>query len=316
MYARVWNAIPEKLEQAREFFDGLRLEPGYLYSELCVDGASQSLEVRLRDLQLADSIESGLAALGMVSKDGSWRQISERWNPDRTRSDYRFARSDLAVERHMARELPSQRELKALAKAEGIPAISIGAFEGRLINLLLAIQGAKKGVEVGTLGGYSASWISRALGPTGKLYSLELDTRRAQLASQWLSKFGFENVEIRQGDARETLNALNTQGPFDFVFIDADKANYPVYAEWGLKNLRPGGLILADNAYIWGGMLHWDGAGQLPRPSAQSKTGYFQFGSQEFVGMSRLWDIFAKNERLESIILPTGEGLGVARFLG
>lgn len=138
----------------------------------------------------------------------------------------------------------------------GLPAISIRAEEGKFLQFLVRAADAKKAVEIGTLGGYSGIWIGRGLMPGGKLITLEKDPHHAEVAREHFVSAGLgEVVEIRLGDATETLKTLAAEGPFDFVFIDADKTQYQVYYEWAMNNLRVGGIVAAHNAFRAGAVL-------------------------------------------------------------
>ncbi len=137
------------------------------------------------------------------------------------------------------------------AIAEGLPEISISPSQGKLMQMLARIAGARRILEVGTLGGASAIWLARALPADGKLISLELEERYADVARDSIARAGLSaQVEVRVGPAADTLTAMNSAGepPFDVIFIDADKDNYPRYLELCLPLLREGGLLLADNA--------------------------------------------------------------------
>jgi caffeoyl-CoA O-methyltransferase len=219
---------------------------------------------------------------------------------------------DQVVEKSFAHEDEAQKELKRWAQEEGLPPIRIGAFEGRLLECLLRASGARRGLEIGTLGGYSASWLLRALGPQGHLITLELDPKRAERAQKKLNDLGWgPRVEVIAGDAKQILSKkLNDISDLDFVFIDADKASYPFYVEWAISHLRQGGLILADNAYIWGGMNFY---GQpSDKVSRGVHQGLHEYSKTQFEGMSLTWQKLASHPELASIILPTGEGLGLA----
>lgn len=147
---------------------------------------------------------------------------------------------------------------QAFAVPEGIPAIQVGPSEGRLLNLLLRLAGAKKVVEVGTLVGYSAIQMARALPPDGRLWSIEFEPRHAEIARANLAAAGLANrVTVLVGAGRDVLPTLADEAPFDVVFIDADKDSYADYGRWAIEHLRPGGLVLGDNAYLFGELL-WD----------------------------------------------------------
>jgi len=147
----------------------------------------------------------------------------------------------------------------ALAAAEqaGLPAIQVSPPQGRLLEMLVRMQGARRVLEFGTLGGYSTIWMARALAPGGRLISLEANPEYAAVARRSIDRAGLgERVEIRVGPALEALPALAEEGggPFDFVFIDADKVNTPNYFAWAVDHARPGALIVADNV-VRGGTL-------------------------------------------------------------
>jgi predicted O-methyltransferase YrrM len=159
-----------------------------------------------------------------------------------------------AVDRYITDKLLSpdpalDAALRASTEA-GLPAISVSPAQGKLLHLLALAQGARNTLEIGTLGGYSTIWLARALPADGKLVTLEYEPRHAQVAQSNLSRAGVAHlVELRVGAALETLPQLAAEerGPFDFIFIDADKENYPGYWEWALKLSRRGTMIIADN---------------------------------------------------------------------
>lgn len=138
----------------------------------------------------------------------------------------------------------------AASEAAGLPAIAVSPLQGRLLMMLAQAAGARRILEIGTLGGYSAIWLARALPPDGKLITLEAAARHAEVAEANVARAGFAGLaEVWLGPAEDSLKALAAAGaePFDFVFIDANKEGYPVYLEWALKLTRPGSLIVADN---------------------------------------------------------------------
>ena len=149
--------------------------------------------------------------------------------------------------------LPADPALDAAlesSRAAGLPAISVSAPQGKLLHLLARMIGARKILEIGTLGGYSAIWLARALPEGGRLVTLEYEQKHADVARQNIARAGLsDRVDIRVGRAIETLPALEAEGagPFDLVFIDADKTGYPDYWPWALKLARPGAVIIADN---------------------------------------------------------------------
>ena len=132
----------------------------------------------------------------------------------------------------------------------GLPSINVSASGGQLLHLLALMSGAKRILEIGTLGGYSAIWLARALPADGKLISLEIDEHHANVARRNVAQAGLaEKVEVRVGPALATLTAMEQTGeaPFDLIFIDADKDGYVAYLQKAVALVREGGLILADN---------------------------------------------------------------------
>jgi predicted O-methyltransferase YrrM len=138
----------------------------------------------------------------------------------------------------------------ATSAAAGLPEIAVSPNHGKLLHLLAKIQGARKILEIGTLGGYSTIWLARALAPGGHLITLENDPRHADVARANLGRAGVGRiVQVRVGAALDTLPQLVAEGrgPFDLIFIDADKVNTPSYFTWALTLSRPGSLIVVDN---------------------------------------------------------------------
>ncbi|MDQ6926928.1 MAG: O-methyltransferase [Candidatus Eremiobacteraeota bacterium] len=139
----------------------------------------------------------------------------------------------------------------AAAAAAGLPQIQVSPLQGRLLQLLARIAGARRVLEVGTLGGYSAICLARALRGDGELVTLEVDPHHAEVARANIARAGLDDiVDIRVGRALDSLRDLEREGrePFDLVFIDADKVNSSAYFEWALKLGRPGTVIILDNA--------------------------------------------------------------------
>ncbi len=144
----------------------------------------------------------------------------------------------------------------ATPEREGLPAIHVGASEGRLLELLLGLVHARRVVEIGTLAGYSALRLARALAPDGHLWTIELDETHARAAEQNLEAAGLTSrVTLLRGRALDVLPTIESLGPFDAVFIDADKEGYADYGRWATRNLRAGGLLLGDNAFLFGDLL-------------------------------------------------------------
>jgi predicted O-methyltransferase YrrM len=142
---------------------------------------------------------------------------------------------------------------------EGLPAIQIAPAEGKLLELLLRLSGARRVLELGTLAGYSAIHLARALPPDGKVWTVELEPHHAEVARRSIDRAGLSSkIEVVVGSALEVLPTLERFGPFCAVFVDADKENYDHYGRWAARNVRPGGLLLGDNAFLFGELLDED----------------------------------------------------------
>jgi predicted O-methyltransferase YrrM len=153
------------------------------------------------------------------------------------------------------------RAAVAASVAADMPQIQVSAALGRFLNLQARTLGARRILEVGTLAGYSSIWLARALPEGGRLVTLELSPKHAEVARSNLDRAGLADVaEVRVGPASETLAALVAEKvePFDMVFIDADKEGYPDYLEWSLRLTRPGSLIVADNVVRGGAIIEPD----------------------------------------------------------
>ncbi len=198
---------------------------------------------------------------------------------------------------------PQDEALEAAVRESqraGLPEINVSPSEGKLLQLLAEISGARRILEIGTLGGYSAINLARGMAEDGALISLEIDEHHAEVARRNVERARLgERVEIRVGDARELLAGLaeRNEGPFDLVFIDADKEGYPEYLEWALRLSRPGSLILGDNT-IWGGTII--------DPQDDSTRAIHEFNER-----------LARDPRLSAVILPLirerVDGLAIAR---
>lgn len=175
----------------------------------------------------------------------------------------------------------------------GLPAIQLGPPEARLVELLLALIRAERVVEIGTLAGYSAIRIARALPADGRLWTIEADPKHAAVARGNIAAAGVpDRVTVIDGAALDVLPSLEANAPFDAVFVDADKGNYDAYGRWAARNLRPGGLLLGDNAYLFGRLMD---------------------ESDEAAAMRRFHEEAAR--AFETVCIPTPDGLllGVKR---
>lgn len=187
---------------------------------------------------------------------------------------------------------PSDRGLERAFDAparHGMPEIQLGPAEGRLLELLLRLINATKVVEIGTLAGYSALWMARALPPGGHLWTIESDPKHAGVAAEVVGEAGLgDRVTIIRDDATEVLPNLCDSGPFCAVFLDADKGRYDLYGRWATDNLRTGGLLIGDNAYLFGRLLD---------------------DSEDAKAMRRFHEEMASSYR--SVCVPTPDGLAV-----
>jgi predicted O-methyltransferase YrrM len=153
---------------------------------------------------------------------------------------------------------PAVDNALAASDKAGLPAIAVSPTQGKQLYLLALIRGARRILEIGTLGGYSTIWLARALPADGKLITLEADAKHAEVARSNIRDAGLgDKVEIRVGRALDTLPTL--AGPFDLFFIDADKTSIPDYFQWSLKLSRPGTVIIVDNVVRDGAIIDADG---------------------------------------------------------
>jgi caffeoyl-CoA O-methyltransferase len=193
------------------------------------------------------------------------------------------------VERLFQPEDDVLREIRTRSLKAGLPEIQVGPMDGRLLELLALTASAKKGVEIGTLGGYSGVCLLRGM-PEGRLHTFELSEGHAAVARESFQRAGvLARATVHVGPALANLPRIESEGPFDLVFIDADKVSYPAYREWAAKNLRVGGIILADNTFAWGGIE----TSQEEGPAALRAFNQAQ----------------AEDKRFRSSIIPTAEGL-------
>jgi predicted O-methyltransferase YrrM len=210
------------------------------------------------------------------------------------------------IRRLFAPETPALQAVRA-ALTDPQDKISIHPQEGKLLQLLVRLCQAKTVVEIGTLGGYSALWMADALPEDGKIHTLEKDDRRAALATKHFQAFdAARKITLVQGDALASLAALSDKAPFDMVFIDADKINYPAYLDWAETHVRKGGLIVGDNTFLFGTVWQ-DAPGQTSHGNPLRSTAWQAM--RDF--NARLAD----PEKYQSILLPTAEGMTVAQKL-
>lgn len=162
---------------------------------------------------------------------------------------------DWTTEVHASHDPALQQAFDAPLK-HGLPAIQLAPSEARLTELLLKLAGAKKVVEVGTLAGYSALRLARALPPDGHVHTIEYDAKHADIARQVIEAAGeTKRITVHVGAGVDVLPALEQYGPFDGCFIDADKESYDLYGRWAAKHLRSGGVLIGDNVFLFGHLL-------------------------------------------------------------
>jgi predicted O-methyltransferase YrrM len=215
-------------------------------------------------------------------------------------TDERWTAVDRYLTDLLVRPDPALDAALAASAGAGLPAHQVSASEGKLLHLLARLVGACRILEIGTLGGYSAIWLARALPARGRLVTLEAEPRHAEVARANLARAGLGDVvEVRVGRAVESLRQLAAErsGPFDLVFIDADKESNPDYLMWALRLARPGTLIVADNVVRGGAVVD----GTSADPSVRGVRRFMQLVAAESrlsataiqtVG-SKGWDGFA-----------------------
>jgi predicted O-methyltransferase YrrM len=170
----------------------------------------------------------------------------------------RWTAVDAYISEHLVGTDPVLDAALADAAAAGLPAHDVAPNQGKLLHLLARLRGARTILELGTLAGYSTIWLARALPAGGRLVTLEVDPHAAAVATRNLERAGVgDRVEVRVGPALETLPALEAEGagPFDLVFIDADKGRNPEYLEWALRLTAPGSVIVGDNVVRDGALV-------------------------------------------------------------
>jgi len=197
------------------------------------------------------------------------------------------------------REDPLLAELRAEMESRDLPMIQVPARTGLLLSILVRACGARRVLEVGTLGGYSALWMAPSLPAEGRLVTLEQSPDHAELAREFIERAGrSEHMEVRVGNAAELLPAVEDEGRWDVIFIDADKERYGFYLKHAERLLRPGGLLLADNVF-------WQGRNLEETGEADETTRAPQEFNRALAGHSSF----------DATILPVGDGvaLGVRR---
>jgi predicted O-methyltransferase YrrM len=196
--------------------------------------------------------------------------------------------------------LPPDSALEATLKAcsdADLPNIQVSPTQGKFLHLLAKIRGAKNILEIGTLGGYSTIWLARALPADGKLITLEYAPKHADCAKTNIKRAGLEKcVEVIVGPAIESLPKIESRGPFDLIFIDADKPSTPDYFKWALKLSKPGSVIVVDNVIRKGAVAD-------PRTNDENVRGIRRFN-----------DLLEKETRVDATALQTVGSKGYDGF--
>src|SRR5579883_302261 len=178
-----------------------------------------------------------------------------------------------AITQLFAPEDEALRSALAAAKEAGLPLIQISPIQGKLLQLLAAACNARKILEIGSLAGYSGIWLARALPAGGRFITLEINPTHAEVVRNSFARAGLsDRTEVRVGKALDLLPQMESEAPFDLVFIDADKQPYPQYLEWALRLTRPGSIIVADNC-IRGGRGFGD-------PMDEGSVGVFEYNQR------------------------------------
>ena len=197
----------------------------------------------------------------------------------------------------IARTTPENEFLRELREASikaDLPAIWISPEQAVLMDILLRLSNSQRILEVGTLGGYSAVAMAQALGPNGQVDTCEINPEHVAFARNWISRGGFdEKIHVHEGDALTTLPTLAQGQPYDAVFIDADKANYASYLNLTLDMLKPGGLMMVDNAFAYGHILE------------------DQTTTDDVWAIRAFNDLMAREARVSAQIIPVADGLWV-----
>lgn len=199
-----------------------------------------------------------------------------------------WASVDALFERTVVRESEAHRKALARNIDAGLPAIDVSPTQGKLLATLVQISGAKRILEIGTLGAYSTIWMAQAMGADGKIVTLEFDADHAEVARENLEAAGVsEQVEIVVGDATETVHELDASEPFDFVFIDADKKSNPIYVLEAMRLGHVGTVIVVDNVVREGRVADLDN------------------DDPNLFGIREMFDLVAAEPRLEATAIQT-----------
>lgn len=204
-------------------------------------------------------------------------------------------------------ESPLLKALAQLALTEQVERMQVSAFEGRLLKFLVSVSESKRIVEIGSLYGYSATWMASQWDFQCEVHCFEKEAHRAEASMRAYRDHQVLNPILWHiGSALENLELIANEGPFDLCFIDADKANYPLYLDWAENNVKKGGLIIGDNTFLWGHVF--DEALEAQNYHQKRRITENQVQAMRAFNL-RLSDA----ERYDSTCLPTLEGLTVAR---
>jgi caffeoyl-CoA O-methyltransferase len=189
------------------------------------------------------------------------------------------------------------REIRERSAAAGLPRIEVGRMDGLHLEVIARACRARLAVEIGTLGGYSGVCLLRGMGAGAVLHTIEREARHAEVARASFERAGVSaGVRLHVGSAAERLRELAREGPFDLVFVDADKLGYPDYLAWAEDHLRVGGVLLADNTFGFG-HVHEE------RPAGES--------AEAMAALRRFSERLARGGRFRATMLPTAEGLSL-----
>jgi caffeoyl-CoA O-methyltransferase len=198
--------------------------------------------------------------------------------------------------RTFAPEDPFLGDVRDRARAAQLPDIHVAPLDGLHLEVLARLVAARKAVEIGTLAGYSGTCLLRGMTPDAVLHTFEIDPRHAEVARETFRRAGYnDRAHIHIGSALERLADIVAEGPFDLVFIDADKSSYGLYTEWAAAHLRDGGAVILDNAFLFGRIVD--------EPKGENAAA--------ILGMRHAHDVLARSGRFRATMLPTGEGLAV-----
>jgi caffeoyl-CoA O-methyltransferase len=211
-----------------------------------------------------------------------------------------FGQSDPRIEKFVydvyRPEDAELEEIRARSRQAGLPDIEMAPLDARHVEVIARACGARRAVEIGTLGGYSGAILLKALGPDGFLHTFELFEHHAAVARESFDKLNLSGrVRVHVGPALENLTRIEGEGPFDLVLIDADKEQYAAYVEWAARNLRIGGVVLCDNAFLFGHITD-EPVGKI---------------AHEIISMRGAHELLAHSGRFRATVFPSGEGLAV-----